>query len=145
MDYSTAFLIIVIIAQSFLLFLALFEPGLDYRISTPQSAPLESEDFLRMFEALTDAKAHRESHIEVLTNGEVYYEAELEAIRKAEHSVNLEAYIFKKGEVAGRFIEALTERRERALRSISCLTRSAASRPRTATLNLYARRANPQR
>lgn len=116
---STTFLviaIIAIIAQGFLLFLALFEPGLDYKISVPSSAPLESEDFLRMIEALTDAKIHRQSQVEVLTNGEVYYEAELEAIREARHNINLEAYIFQKGEVAGRFIEALTERARAGVR-----------------------------
>lgn len=131
MDYSTAFLIIAIIAiiaQSFLIFLALFEPGLDYKISTPSTASLESDDFLRMFEALTDAKAHRHDHIEVLTNGETYYEAELEAIRAAAHSVNLEAYIFKKGEVTRRFVEALTERARAGVRvnlvldAIGCFT-----------------------
>ena len=110
---STAFLviaIIAIIAQSFMLFLALFEPGLDYKIKTPPPEPLESEDFLRILEAITDAKAQPRSSVEVLTNGEVYYEAELEAIRAARHSVNLEAYIFQKGEVARRFVEALTQR-----------------------------------
>lgn len=113
MTVSTAFLIvacIAIIVLSFLLFLALFEPGLDYKVTMPPSAPLESEDFLRMLEALTDAKAHRKTRIEVLTNGEVYYEAELEAIRAARESVNLEAYIFKKGKVTGRFLDALIER-----------------------------------
>jgi cardiolipin synthase len=110
---STTFLVIAIIAiavQSFLLFLALFEPGLDYKISTKPSAPLDSEEFVYLLEALTDAKANRASSIEVLTNGEVYYEAELAAIRAAQKSVNLEAYIFQKGEVGRRFVEALTER-----------------------------------
>jgi cardiolipin synthase len=110
---STAFLVIAIIAiaaQSLLLFLALFGPGLDYKISTPPTEPLESEEFLGILEAITDAKLQRRSHVEVLTNGEVYYEAELQAIRAATQSVNLEAYIFQKGEVARRFVEALTER-----------------------------------
>jgi cardiolipin synthase len=110
---STTFLVIAIIAiaiQSFLLFLALFEPGLDYKISTKPSAPLDSEEFVYLLEALTDAKANRRSRIEVLTNGEVYYEAELAAIRAAQKSVNLEAYIFQKGEVGRKFVEALTER-----------------------------------
>ena len=105
---STAFLVIAviaIIAQGLVLYLALFEPGLPYKIATPPSAPLDSPDFLRMLEALTDAKVHRRSRFEVLTNGEVYYEAELEAIRAARHHVNLEAYIFKKGEVGRRFVE----------------------------------------
>lgn len=110
---STAFLVIAIIAifvLSFLLFLALFEPGLDYKISTRKCAPLDSEEFLRTLEAITDAKVQRCSRIEVLTNADVYYEAELEAIRAAKKSVNLEAYIFQKGEVTKKFVEALTER-----------------------------------
>lgn len=110
---STAFLVIAviaIIAQGFLLFLALFEPGLDYKTSTQASSPLDTEDFFRILESLTDAKIHRRSRVEVLTNGEVYYEAELEAIRAARHSVNLEAYIFQKGKVADSFLDALTER-----------------------------------
>jgi cardiolipin synthase len=111
---STTFLVIAIIAiaaQSFLLFLALFEPGLDYRVAMKRSAMgLDSEEFVYQLEAVTDAKAHRHCRIEVLTNGAVYYEAELEAIRAAEKSINLEAYIFQKGEVARKFVEALTER-----------------------------------
>lgn len=109
----TPFLVVAIIAigvLSFLLFLALFEPGLDYKISAKPSAPLDSEEFICQLEALTDAKANRRNCIEVLTNGEVYYEAELAAIRAAKKSVNLEAYIFQKGEVAQKFVEALTER-----------------------------------
>ena len=116
---STTFLVIAIIAiivQGFVIFLALFEPGLDYKVPANSLAPLESEDFLRMIEALTDAKVHRQSQVEVLTNGEVYYEAELEAIREARHNINLEAYIFQKGEVARRFIEALTERARAGVR-----------------------------
>ncbi len=110
---STWFLVVAIIAiigQSLLLILALFEPGLDYKIDAHPDVELESEDFQRMLESLTDAQIHCGNRIEVLTNGEVYYEAELEAIRRAEHNINLEAYIFKKGEVGRRFVEALTER-----------------------------------
>jgi cardiolipin synthase len=110
---STAFLIIAIIAicvLSFLLFLALFEPGLDYKISAQPDAALDSEEFLRTLEAITDAKVQRKSSIEVLTNADVYYEAELAAIRVAQKSVNLEAYIFQKGEVTKKFVDALTER-----------------------------------
>ncbi|HEX8922522.1 MAG TPA: phospholipase D-like domain-containing protein [Pyrinomonadaceae bacterium] len=110
---STAFLVIAVIAivvLAFLLFLALFEPGLAYKISAPETEPLESEDFLCVLEAITDSKIHRHGRVEVLTNGEVFYEAELEAIRAAKESVNLEAYIFQRGELTRRFVEALTER-----------------------------------
>ncbi len=116
---STAFLIIAIIAIAllgFLLFLALFEPGLAYKISSPTTEPLESEDFLCVLEAITDSKIHRHGRVEVLTNGEVFYEAELEAIRNARESVNIEAYIFQKGELTKKFVEALTERARAGVR-----------------------------
>ncbi|HYP15451.1 MAG TPA: phospholipase D-like domain-containing protein [Bryobacteraceae bacterium] len=110
---STAFQVIAIlaiIAQGLLLFLALFEPTLRYKISQPPAHPLDSDQFLKVIAALADAKVHRNTLIQVLTNGEAYYEAELEAIRNAKKSINLEAYIFQKGEVTRRFVEALTER-----------------------------------
>jgi cardiolipin synthase len=110
---STTFLVIAVIAIAvlgFLLFLALFEPGLAYKISASTTEPLESDDFLCVLEAITDSKIHRHGRVEVLTNGEVFYEAELEAIRAAKESVNIEAYIFQKGELTRRFVEALTER-----------------------------------
>jgi cardiolipin synthase A/B len=121
---STAFLVIAIIAivvQSFMLFPALFEPGLDYKISTPPSEPIESDQFMCILEAITDAKVNYRSRIEVLTNGEVYYEAELEAIRAARSSINLEAYIFQKGEVTREFIAALTERARLSIYALLCL------------------------
>jgi cardiolipin synthase len=108
--------IIAIVAQSFLLFLALFEPGLDYKISAPASCQLDSEEFMRVLEALTDAQVSRHTSIEVYTNGENYYEAELEAIRRAENSINIEAYIFQKGKMADEFVKALTERARAGVR-----------------------------
>jgi cardiolipin synthase len=110
---STAFQVIAVIAIAFLalmLILALFEPGLAYKIFRTTSCDLHSKEFLRTLEALSDAQVHRHNRIEVLTNGEVYYEAELEAIRAARHSINLEAYIFQKGKVTRRFVKALAER-----------------------------------
>jgi cardiolipin synthase len=101
---------IAIAFLSLMLFLALFEPALPYRVGAAPSHDPETDAFLRMLAALSGAQVQRRSRVEVLTNGEVYYQAELEAIRRAEHSVNLEAYIFQKGEVARRFLEALTER-----------------------------------
>jgi cardiolipin synthase len=112
MDVS-AFNVIAIIAIAFLalmLFLALFEPGLNYKIRATPSVPLGSEDFIRMLGALADAQVYGHNRIEVLTNGEVFYEAELDAIRSARHNINIEAYIFQKGKIAHRFLEALTER-----------------------------------
>lgn len=112
MDLS-AFNVIAIIAIAFLslmLFLALFEPALPYKITRASTTALDSKDFLRIIEALADSQVYPSTRVEVLTNGEVYYEAELEAISKARHNINIEAYIFQKGAVARRFVEALTER-----------------------------------
>jgi cardiolipin synthase A/B len=116
---STAFLVIAIIAiavLAFILFLALFEPGLAYKIAGCETEPLESDDFLCVLEAITDSKIHRHGRVEVLTNGEIFYEAELEAIRAAKESVNIEAYIFQKGELTRKFVEALTERARKGVK-----------------------------
>jgi len=106
----TAIALISIAFLLLMLILALFEPGLAYKISKAPSLELRSDEFLRMLGSLADAQVYHRTRIEVLTNGEVFYEAELEAIRAARHSVNLEAYIFQKGEVTGRFVAALAER-----------------------------------
>jgi cardiolipin synthase len=112
-DYPTWFDVIAVgsvAVVAFMLVLALFTPGIAYKVSGAGSLDLDSEGFLRMVEAITDAQVRRPSAVEVLTNGEVYFEAELEAISRAERSVNLEAYIFQRGEVASRFVRALAER-----------------------------------
>lgn len=70
----------------------------------------DSDRFLEIVEALTDAQLNRTGTVDVLTNGGSFYPAELEAIRGATQSVNLEAYIFQKGEIARQYLEALTER-----------------------------------
>jgi cardiolipin synthase len=110
---STAYLILSWIGLGFLslmLFLALFEPPLPYRISKRPPLPLDSNQFRRLIAALGSGQFHPRNQIEVLANGEVYYEAELEAIRQARHSVNIEAYIFRKGRVARMVLDALSER-----------------------------------
>ena len=96
--------------QSFLLFLALFEPTLRYKVSKPPSAPLDSDEFQKILGALADSSLFKNTAIEVLTNGENFYEAELEAIAQAKRSVNIEAYIFQKGKLTQRFLDILTER-----------------------------------
>src|SRR5438477_6209045 len=110
---SMAYLVLSWIGLAFLslmLFLALFEPSLPYRISRRPPLPLDSNQFRRLVAALGSGVFHPRNKVEVLANGEVYYEAELGAIGQARHSVNVEAYIFQKGRVARRFLEALTER-----------------------------------
>ncbi len=101
--------IISMVIVALLLFLILFEPGLEYLVKAPD-APIESDEYLCQLGALADAEIHDRCSIEVLTNGNIFYEAELEAIRAAQVTINMERYIFAKGEVAQRYIDALSER-----------------------------------
>ncbi len=113
MEHHTVFIVLATIAicsEAFLIFLALFQPGLRYKISSPATRSLESDEFCRELEALTDAKMRRMTQFEVLTNGERFYESMLEAIGGAQRSVNLECYIFQRGKIAQRFIESLASR-----------------------------------
>jgi len=110
---STTFIVIAylsVIAVAVHIIVALFDPGLRYKVSASPSNPNDSDYFLYMLEALADAKVNQATQLTVLTNGPTFYEAELEAIRRAKRSVNLEAYIFQKGEIAQHFVTALTER-----------------------------------
>ena len=110
---STAFLVFAYVAIAILaifVFVALFGPGLGYRVSAGVESANHSDDFLHMLEALVDAKINRNTKLTVLTNGPCFYEEELAAISAAEHSINLEAYIFHPGEIAERFVQALEAR-----------------------------------
>ncbi len=82
-----------------------------YKLTNKGELPANDSDrFLEIVEALTDAQLNRTGIVDVLTNGDSFYPAELEAIRGATQSVNLEAYIFQKGEIARQYLEALTAR-----------------------------------
>lgn len=105
-----------IVLQAFLLFVALFEPALEYKIAERPAPPIASDEFVRLMEAITDGKVHRNNRLEVLTNGDVYYPAELAAIRAAKQTINLEAYIFKKGRVTREFVDTLAERARAGVR-----------------------------
>src|SRR3954468_3420347 len=107
--------IIAFIIVMFLVFLILFEPGLNYAVKPPPVA-IDSNQYIRLLGALADSELHPHSSVEVLRNGDVFYEAELEAIRAAQQNINLEAYIFYKGEIAQRFLDALTERARAGVR-----------------------------
>lgn len=93
-----------------MLFLALFEPPLPYRIARRQPVPLDSDQFRRLVGALGAGQFHPHNKIDVLTNGNVFYEAEIQAMREAVHSINIEAYIFDKGECTRRVLDVLAER-----------------------------------
>ena len=101
---------VAVVVQGFLVFMFLFEPGLPYVVPETPTAPLESDEFLRMLENISNSRVHSMNGVEVLTNGEMFYESELAAIRAARHSINLEAYIFSVGKVTEQFLDALIER-----------------------------------
>ena len=105
--FAIAFLLLM-------LYFALFERGLPYRVGRPPAAPLDSQPFRLTLSALAGSELQPANKVEVLTNGEVFYEAEVQAIREAKDSIHLEAYIFQRGEVARRFLEALAERARRS-------------------------------
>ncbi|HSE42387.1 MAG TPA: phospholipase D-like domain-containing protein [Acidobacteriota bacterium] len=110
---SSLFLVLATIAlafQTLTIYLFLFEPGLEYRISKRPKIPSASDDCIPVLEALSSSPTYKQNKIEVLTNGEAYYEAELASIQEAIHSIHLEAYIFNKGRLTKRFLAALTER-----------------------------------
>jgi cardiolipin synthase A/B len=113
MEVSLGFYIfawIVIGWQLFLVLMAFFAPALRYRIECFEAPAIDSEQFLKTLEALTDAQVNHRVSVTVLTNGEQFYEAGLAAIAGAKRSINLEAYIFQKGRIARRYLDALTER-----------------------------------
>jgi cardiolipin synthase len=106
---STLAIVVLIFAIAWAL-IVLLQPGPKYRLSRPPDGSVDSQEFARLLESMTDTKLQRAASIDVLDNGEQFYEAELEAIRGAKRNINLEAYIFHRGEVAKRFINTLAER-----------------------------------
>lgn len=89
--------------------IALFHPHQPYNFKKTV-VPLESEEFMRMIEAVTDARLSRGNKLKVLPNGENFYPAMIEAIQSAQQSVNLEAFMFEEGEIGQKFVDALAER-----------------------------------
>src|SRR5437867_13197161 len=98
--FAIAFLLLM-------LYFALFERGLPYRVGRPPADPLDAEPFRRTLSALAGSTLHASNRVQVLANGEVFYEAELEAIGAARDSVHLEAYIFQRGAITRRFLLAM--------------------------------------
>jgi cardiolipin synthase A/B len=102
--------LIAVCTMALVIFVALFDPGLRYKISAPKSEKLDPDDFLYLLEAVTDAKVNYATGLQVLTNGDQFYEAALRDISAAVCNINMEAYIFQRGEIAERYLSALTER-----------------------------------
>jgi cardiolipin synthase len=100
---------LVLVASSLLG--GMFGPMPRYELTDRRDLPPnDSERFLQVLEALTDAQVNKTGTLEVLTNGPSFYPAALEAIRNATQSVNIEAYIFHKSEIADQYLSALAER-----------------------------------
>lgn len=111
-EESKALRIVAVIAVALLVsyvFLAFFEPGLDYTLSEAPPA-IESAAFQRTLESMTGSHITENNQVEVFPNGENFYAAELEAIRHARQDIDLEAYIWHEGEITRTVMEALVER-----------------------------------
>jgi cardiolipin synthase A/B len=89
--------------------IAFFKPNMNYRVNPP-TATLESPEFWRMLESLTDSRLQPGNRIQVLPNGENYYQAELDTIAQAQHSIHLEMYIFNDSAIGKRLVAAIAER-----------------------------------
>ena len=89
-----------------LLFLVLFEPGLQYRVTAAPS--VESDTFSDLLAAVINARAFAASGVAVHSSGEDIYAAEIRAIESARSTVHLEAYLFLRGVAGERFLAALT-------------------------------------
>ncbi|HKC30925.1 MAG TPA: phospholipase D-like domain-containing protein [Burkholderiales bacterium] len=102
---SAAAVVVVVV----LFFLLLFEPGLPYRFTRPQSAN-DSREFVDFLSAIVNARLFSAGEVDVLNSGAAIYAAELAAIRGAKRSIHLEAYLFLRGKIAGEVLAALIER-----------------------------------
>jgi cardiolipin synthase A/B len=107
---------VAILTLALAAFVALFNPGLRYKISATRAERLDADDFLYMLEAVTDAKVNHRTALQVFTNGDQFYEAELRDIAAAVRTINLEAYIFQRGQIAERYLAALGERARKGVK-----------------------------
>lgn len=105
---ASFWVIVVVAGLVWFLFVTLFTPRIDYRVSAPLRP--DSDEFLHVIQATCQAAVHHHNAIEILTNGAQFYPAMRDEILKAEASVNLEAYIFNPGGAADMLIDAMITR-----------------------------------
>jgi len=98
-----------VVVVAVLFFLLLFEPGLPYRFTSPQSGN-DSREFVDFLSAIVNARLFSAGEVDVLNSGAAIYAAELGAIRGAKRSIHLEAYLFLRGRIADEVLGALIER-----------------------------------
>ena len=100
--------LVVVTGALWFLFVTLFTPRIDYRVSAPLRP--DSREFLHVIQATCQAAMHGHNAVEILTNGTQFYPAMRDAIAQAEASVNLEAYIFEPGDATNMLIDAMVDR-----------------------------------
>ena len=89
---STLGIIVLIVAIAWAL-IVLLQPGPKYHLAAAPDGAVNSPEFARQLEAMTDTKLQSASAVEVLDNGENFYEAELAAIREAKRNINLALHL----------------------------------------------------
>jgi cardiolipin synthase len=109
LSYFDLIAILAIGILSALIFVVLFEPGLEYKINVALPT-LNSEKFLSTLVAVVDEPPLAVVGYDVLADGAAFYSAELDAIRHAQTTVHLEAFIFHSTPIGDQFLAALTER-----------------------------------
>jgi hypothetical protein len=97
--------VVCILAVLGWIFVALFAPGLKYQVAQTPTTAIDSPEFLRELEALTDSRLSRNNRIESLPNGENFYEAEIAAMKQARHEASA---IRARLRMAGRAVAAST-------------------------------------
>ncbi len=91
-------------------------PPLKYKLLEKPRAALDSPEFLRNLEGLTNCHISHNNQIEALPNGDKFYEAEIAAMRQARHNINIDAYIFRRDNLTRRILDVLTERARHGVR-----------------------------
>src|SRR5258708_39368761 len=88
-----------VVVVAVLFFLLLFEPGLPYRFTPPQSAN-DSREFVNFLSAIVNARLFSAGEVQGLNSGAAIYAAGLAAVRGAKRSIHPEAYLFLPGRIA---------------------------------------------
>ncbi len=108
--------IICIVAAFGWLLVQFFGPELKYNLLETPSEALDSPQFLRILEGLTNAPISRNNRIEALPNGDNFYRAEIAAMQQARHNINIDAYIFRRDDLTRRVLDVLTDRARHGVR-----------------------------
>src|SRR2546423_13730018 len=81
----------------------LFRPSQRYKVTAPAAA-LDSQEYWRRLESITDSRIQMQNKVTVLPNGENFYKARPDGIPKAQQNDKNKAYIFKRGDVTQKLL-----------------------------------------